>query len=108
MICTRFVKFVKNLKLCNKSGICLLINMVQNDNSTVCGKNMATIANLCQVDREGMTSNDVKQNMKYSSIPETEKWRESMLTEMLLYRNCDFVKIDNFLKHEIDDIIDMV
>ena len=68
MICTRFVKFVNSLNKCNKSGILLLINMVQNDNSTVCGKNMATIANLCQVDKEGMTSNDVKQNMKYSSI----------------------------------------
>ena len=46
--------------------------------------------------------------MKYCEIPDNEKWREGMLYEMLLYRNCNFVKIDNFLRQEINDIIDMV
>ena len=45
--------------------------------------------------------------MKFCPIPEEELWRVTMLTEMLLYRNCDFVKIDNFLKEEINDIIDI-
>ena len=55
-----------------------------------------------------MNSHYVQKNMKYCPIPEEELWRENMLTEMLLYKNCDFVKIDNFLKEEINDIIDMV
>lgn len=108
MICARFVKFIRTLNRCNKPGICLLVNMVQNDNRTVCGKNMSSIANLCKIEKENLTSYDVKQNMKYSSIPESELWRENMLSEMLLYRNCDLVKIDNLLKQEIDDIIEMV
>ena len=107
-ICARFVKFVESLNKCRKSSILLLVKMVQNDNSTVCGKNLSEISKLCNVERPKLTSHLVKQNMKYSHIPDTELWRENMLTEMLLYRSCNFVKIDNFLKHEIDDIIDMV
>ena len=108
MICARFVKFVDSMNKCKKSSILLLVNMVQNDNSTVCGKNLADIAKLCNVERFKLTSNYVKYNMKYCPIPENELWRENMLTEMLLYRNCNFVQIDNFLKNEIDEIIDMV
>ena len=108
MICARFVKFVKSLNNCNKSGIYFLIKLVQNDNRTVCGKNMAEIASLCNIEKNVLSSHEVKQHMKYSKIPESEVWRENMLTEMLLYRNCDFIKIDNFLKQEIDDIIDVV
>ena len=108
MICTRFVKFVKALNMSSKSGICFLINLVQNDNRTVCGKNLSEIATECNVEKVSLTSHEVKQNMKYSKIPESEKWRENMLSEMMLYRNTDFVKIDNFLKHEIDEIISMV
>ena len=108
MICTGFVKFVESLNKCKKSSILLLVKMVQDDNSTVCGKNLSEISKLCKVEAPKLTSSYVKQNMKYCHIPDTELWREIMLTEMLLYRNCNFVKIDNFLKHEIDDIIDMV
>ena len=92
-IFTRFVKFVNTLNKCNKSAIYFLIKLVQNDNSTVCGKNMAEIANLCNVEREELTLNDVKQNMKYCQIPNSEIWRENMLTEMLLYRDCEIVKL---------------
>ena len=46
--------------------------------------------------------------MRYCEIPENEKWRETMLTEMMVYRNCDFVREDHILKNEINQIIDMV
>ena len=108
MICSRFVKLVETLNKCSKPSISLLINLVQNDQRTVCGKNLLYIANQCQLEKSKLTSYSVKNNMKYCEIPDNEKWREGMLYEMLLYRNCNFVKIDNFLRQEIDDIIDMV
>ena len=49
MICARFVKFVESLNTCKKSSILLLIKMVQDDNSTVCGKNLSEISKLCKV-----------------------------------------------------------
>ena len=75
---------------------------------TVCGKNLTEIAKLCNIEKKDLTSKYVKQNMRYCEIPENEKWRETMLTEMMVYRNCDFVREDHILKNEINQIIDMV
>ena len=101
-------KFVHTMMKTRKPAILMLVNLVKDDNGTVCGKNLYAIAKSCNLKTDKLTPKLVNQNMKYCPYPEAEIWRENMLTEMLLYRNCDFVQIDNFLKHEIDDIINMV
>lgn len=104
MIFSRFVKYVQSMLKSSKPAIFLLVNLVKDNNGTVCGKNLSKIAKSCHSSNEKLTSKLVNQKMKYSPIPQAELWRENILTEMLLYRNCDFVQIDHFLKNEINDI----
>ena len=107
MICSRFVKFVDSLLECNKPAIIMLGNLVKNDNSKVCGKNLSLIASLCDTTQANLIPHLVKKVMKYQPIPEKESWRQDILNELLLQRRYE-INIEDFERRELDSLIDLI
>ena len=61
----------------------LLSELCKNDNRTVYAKNLTNIARECHVDKNELSSNTVKRNMKYCDIVVDDIWRLDLLVNLL-------------------------
>ena len=82
MMCTRFMRFVENMKTCTKLSVRYLVNLVIDDRRTLVGRTLDRIKNECQTDREHLT-HAVARNMMYFPPPPAEEWRIPLVLELL-------------------------
>ena len=82
MMCTRFMRFVENMKTCSKLSVRYLVNLVSDDRRTLVGRTLDRIKNECHTDRELLT-HVVAANMKYFPPPPAEEWRIPLVLELM-------------------------
>ena len=83
MLCSRFINFHKINLSCSKPSVQLLARLSSNDLRTKYGRNLRNISEDCDTPLDELTKTNVKQKMKYKVVPETERWRTSLVDELL-------------------------
>ena len=107
LLCSRFFKFHQTNLNCNKPTIRMLATLYQKDLRTVYGNNLRMISNICSQDIDNLTTMEIKNKVKYRSLPKDEEWRIPILMEMLFSRENN-IAIDGLSKRDIDHIITYV
>ena len=85
----------------------MLAKLNQNDLRTVYGNNLRKIANLCGQDIEELSSQEVKNKVRYRNLPQDEEWRLPILKEMLFARENN-IPIEGLSRRDINHIIKYV
>ena len=106
LLCTRYIKFIEPLKTSKKSCVRYLANLVRDDRRTLAGRTISSIARDCHVNRDILSHKDVKKS-KYREIPADQKWRSSMLQELLNVRYGSS-SIPGVEKEEVEDLIKFI
>ena len=109
MLCSRYVSF-HSLLTCDKFPVRFLAKLQQNDQRTVLGKTLLRIAKECgsgPMLQPSLSKTFVKKNMKYAAVPDSEKWRPSILSELLDARS-GRSSMPGFSSAEVEDMIKFV
>ena len=80
---SRYVKFVYSLLNCKKSAVRFLASLCFDDKRTLLGKTLSKFSYETSVCVDMLTPSIVKQSLRYSTVPEDQKWRVSLLLELL-------------------------
>ena len=104
---SRFVKFNSSLNNCNKISMRILSRLYEKDLRTVYGKNLAEICSSCNVSKEEITPNLVKNQMRYFPLPENEKWRIPALIDLLNVQK-NQMEVQGFNNQEIHQMIEFL
>ena len=107
LLCSRFMKFHLTLQDCNKSAVRLLSSLNQNDLRTVYGRNLHNIGQACNISPCNLTTQIIKSDLKYSVIPDSEKWRASAVQELLDIRG-NKIDLPGFSDYEVSTMLDIV
>ena len=110
MLCSRYVSFHQSLLTCDKFPVRFLARIQQNDQRTVLGKTLLRIAKECgsgPMLQPNLSKTFVKKNMKYAAVPDSEKWRPSILSELLDARS-GRSSMPGFSSAEVEDMIKFV
>ena len=103
----RYLNFVKCLLKSDKKCLSALAHRVCQDQGSITRHNLNQIENEsnCQ-DILSLDANFVSLNVKYAPVPDEERWRISLLKELIGMRNSEFFLEDDQLKEdEIEDLI---
>ena len=73
LLCSRFFKFHQTNLNCSKPTIRMLAKLNQKDLRKVYGNNLRRISNLCGQEIDELTSQVIKNNVKYRSLPKDEE-----------------------------------
>ena len=103
LICSRFVKFLENVSMCNKLSVRFLANMVWNDRRTLAGRTLTKIAAECNHDRASLSSK-IARGLVYREPTAENSWRLPFLKELLKARS-DSLDIPGFDDMMISDVI---
>ena len=107
LLCSRFCTFNIALQNSDKPSIRLLSALYKTDLRTTYGKNLRKISQMCDMEIDELTSQNIKQNMKYFEVPQEEHWRPSFIRELLDVKDNKML-VEGFTADEINDLIDMV
>ena len=77
------MKFVYSLLNCKKSAVRFLASLCFDDKRTLLGKTLSKISYETSVCADMLTPSIVKQTLRYSTVPEDQKWRIPLLLELL-------------------------
>ena len=77
------------------------------DLRTTYGKNLHKISQMCDMEINRLTSQNIKQNMKYFAVPQEEHWRPAFIRELLDVKDNKML-VEGFNADEINDLIDIV
>ena len=105
MMSSRLVSFHSSLISSNKFPVRFLARLKENDQRSVLGQNLAIIRKICG--GKILSKNLVKKTMKYFPIPEEEKWRLSIIRELLDCKDGSKEML-NFTRTEIEDMLDHI
>ena len=78
------------------------------DMSSVLGRSIATIADLCNVKRElsELSAGLVKKNVLYAKVPDGESWRIGIAKDMMSFLNSNSKNLSYMTDSEAKDILD--
>ena len=80
---SRYVTFVKSLLSNDAFEVCFLANIALTDKTTVIGKTVSRILDLCNHhDIETLNAKIVKKKIHYMKIPAAERWRVGVIENM--------------------------
>ena len=82
----------------------MLSNLNKSDLKTVYGANLFKIANSCNIKTKDLSSNIVKQKMKYFPMPVNESWRVPIIRELTAV-NAQNLILPGFSKKETDSML---
>ena len=101
MLASRYVTFHKSLIKSNKLGVRFLARLNENDNRTLLGRTLGSLAQECCVNDIGsLAPSLVKKMCPYFSVPELEKWRIPIVKELLSIHE-GLLSLENIRKEEI-------
>ena len=75
------------------------------DCRTVHGNNLTHIARECNANNIHLTSNIVKENMKYYRVPATEEWKIPVVNELIQLRNGELDLSNDFDANELNEML---
>ena len=104
LLCSRYCRFVDSILNSPKLQVRMIGRQCVADLRTKMGNNILNISKECGLVWNGEvlpTSTVVKKSMKFVSVPECEKWREGVLSELLSGE----LQVDGF---EEDEILEMI
>ena len=105
MLASRYVTFYKALTNSTKLSVRVLARLFETDQRTVMGRTLDMLCRQLDIsDLSQLTSCIVKRKLKYSEIPEEEKWRPSTVTELLKLRS-QSLSLPGFTQDEIDAML---
>ena len=108
MLCSRYVGFYRSLISSFKVSVRFLARLIENDRRTVLGRSLYTLCRISNVQaNDFLTTQTVKNMVKYFEIPDSEEWRIDMMTELLQLRR-DSLTIPGFSQEEIQCLLDFV
>ena len=64
----------------------MLVKVVLKDKRTITSKNLEYIEKKSGIDSSSLSSNDVRNSVPLSEVPENQKWRLSLLPKLLKHR----------------------
>ena len=99
------MKFADSLSSSKKSSIRYLASLAKGDNRTLLGRTLEKICQDCVLDASVLTTNLVKENLRYFPVPQPECWRINLLQELLEVRN-NVSEIVDFTPDQITRMID--
>ena len=82
MLASRFVTFHHSLRNSPKFPVRFLAKLCESDLRTVHGKNLDEISRLCDQPVSSLTSRIVKEKLQYRVVPEDQKWRLEVYSEL--------------------------
>ena len=85
----------------------MLAKLNERDLRTVYGNNLRKIADLCGKNIDELSTQEVKNKVKYRNLPQDEEWRIPILKEMLFARENN-IEIEGLTKRDINHIINYV
>ena len=107
MLSSRYVKFYKSLISCNKFTVRFLSRLCERDNRTVLGKTLQSVLAQCGIGEskfEQLSPELVKKKCSYFVVPENEKWRLPIITELLQIRSSQ-LSLTDFDTNHIEDML---
>ena len=106
MLASRYVTFHKSLIKSNKLGVRFLARLNENDNRTLLGRTLGSLAQECCVNDIGsLAPSLVKKMCPYFSVPELEKWRIPIVKELLSIQE-GLLSLENITKEEISEMLE--
>ena len=85
----------------------MLAKLNERDLRTVYGNNLRKIADLCGKNIDELSTQEVKNKVRYRNLPQDEEWRIPILKEMLFARENN-IEIEGLTKRDINHIINYV
>ena len=85
----------------------MLAKIYERDLRSVYGNNLRKISTICDKDIENLSTQIIKNNVRYRNLPEDENWRIPILDEMLFARENN-IEIEGLSKKDINGIITYV
>ena len=104
---SRLVKFQSLMMQSKRPEITLLATMNAKDTRTRHGFNLTKIAKECESNIEDLSSQIVKENMKFFHVPEQEEWKIPIVEELLKVQN-DFLALNDFDRNDRNEMIKML
>ena len=101
MLASRFVKFLRTLRTCDKFGIRLLASVCAMDQRTVFGRTLSQISEKCNCTLKNLTACGVKKIMRYYENTEEERWRTGIAREII----DDNLGVPGFTDKELEEIL---
>jgi hypothetical protein len=105
MLASRYVTFYKALTNSTKLIVRFLASLFETDQRTLMGRTLDILCRQLDIsDPSQLSSCIVKRTLKYSEIPEEEKWRTSTVTELLKLRS-QSLSLPGLTQDEIDAML---
>ena len=101
-----FVGFMEKIRNSTKQILKMLYQITRKDVKTVTGSNLRNIlclTDLCDVD---MLDKNSVANLKYSSVDEDNRWRVSMVKELIDMKNSLDDPLNGWEPEELDEILE--
>ena len=108
MLSSRYVAFHRSLISSTKLPVRFLARLFEKNQRTVLGKTLYNLSMQCSLpDITLLTPECVKKNLKYFSVPEHEKWRSNMVTELFQLRD-NSLSLPDFSHEDNKTILEFV
>ena len=107
LLASRQVKFHKMMLQSKRSSIALLATINEKNSRTRHGNNLLNIAKDSDTGLENLTSQPIKENMKFVHFPEQDEWKIPIVNEVLNVQN-DCLTLSEFDKNDTKDMIKML
>ena len=107
LLASRLVKFHKMMLQSKISSIALLATMNEKDSRTRHGNNLLNIAKDSDTGLENLTSQLIKEKIKFVHVPEQDEWKIPIVNEVLKVQS-DCLTLSEFDKNDMKDIIKML
>ena len=107
---SRYMKFIKSLKSCDKPSIQYLCEVVRNDHHSQMGKILTYISQTCDVDFceiDSLSQNEVKKQHTYFTPSQDDEWKIKISKELHAARRGKF-EIPGFKDEEILTIFNFI
>ena len=103
----RFLAFMMQIKKSNKKAAKFLLESIQFDTNSVTGSNLRNILLLTdKADIQDLLPADLS-NLKYHPIQNADKWKVSILQEILEIKHGN-LEVDDFNYDELDEIVEFL
>ena len=103
----RFLAFIMQIKKSNKKAAKFLLESIQFDTNSVTGSNLRNILLLTdKADIQDLLPADLS-NLKYHPIQNEDKWKVSILQEILEIKHGN-LGVDDFNYDELDEIVEFL
>ena len=107
LLASRLVKFHKMMLQSKRSSIALLATMNEKDSRTRHGNNLLNIAKDSDTGLENLTSQLIKEKIKFVHVPEQDEWKIPIVNEVLKVQS-DCLTLSEFDKNDMKDMIKML